>query len=390
MTFLLLPYILSVYAFGGMPVALQEEASQIVARATAGPSTAVTADAVMVPPSLPDLSEAFLASISADQLLALNEDVETLPLEPIEDLEPTETPDLLVSSTPSAQPNSPGIFVLPALPVVEKTSTPAPAPVVTQTSAPKPTPVAPAPVTPRAVVQATPTPAATLYIPPRPSPVPTVNYAAPVSSPTPTATTPYYPPVVAPPAVSSPRPTVAPVATARPTTVTTPAPTVQAPTATAPVTSGMRGPIMKAVQSDNLPTYYLNYPRLGINNVPVNPTDASNDETWKNTLIKGVGQLLYPPDMGHKTVIFGHSSNYSYVKSNYNYIFKPLYQAKVGDTASITYQGKQLNYVVKKTEIVPATTASIVTDYGREELVLFTCWPYLTSKDRFIVYLDRV
>jgi sortase (surface protein transpeptidase) len=87
---------------------------------------------------------------------------------------------------------------------------------------------------------------------------------------------------------------------------------------------------------------------LGLANVPVNPTDASNDQTWKNTLIKGVGQLLYPPDMGHKTVIFGHSSNYASVKSDYNYIFKPLYQAKVGDTASITYQGKAVELCGEK------------------------------------------
>ncbi len=389
MTFLLLPYILSVYTFGGMPSVLQEEASQMLAKASAAPTTAMVVDAVVVPPSLPDLSEAFLASMSTDQLLALSHDVETLPLEPIEEsvLAVPVIAEAVVTPSPTAQPNSPGIFVLPALPVVEKTV--APVAVATRRPTPKPSPVAPVITTPRPVIT-TPIPTATLYIPPRPTPVPTptVNYVAPVATPS-AIVTPYYPPVVAPPAaVASPRPIATPAAPVQAPAQTT-APAAQAPVS-APVTSGLRGPIMKAVQSDNLPTYYLNYPRLGLANVPVNPTDASNDQTWKNTLIKGVGQLLYPPDMGHKTVIFGHSSNYASVKSDYNYIFKPLYQAKVGDTASITYQGKQLNYVVKKTEIVPATTASIVTDYGREELVLFTCWPYLTSKDRFIVYLDRV
>jgi LPXTG-site transpeptidase (sortase) family protein len=391
MTFLLLPYILSVYAFGGMPSVLQEEATQMLANASAVPTTEVVVDAVLVPPSLPDLSEAFLASRSTDQWLALSQDVETLPLEPIEEsvLAAPVIAEVVLTPSPTAQPNSPGIFVLPALPVIEKTV--APVAVVTRSPTPKPSPVASVIATPSPrPVLTTPTPTATLYIPPRPTsvPTPTVNYAAPVATPS-TIATPYYPPVVAPPAaVASPRPIATPAAPVQAPVQTT-APAAQAPVA-APVTSGLRGPIMKAVQSDNLPTYYLNYPRLGLANVPVNPTDASNDQTWKNTLIKGVGQLLYPPDMGHKTVIFGHSSNYASVKSDYNYIFKPLYQAKVGDTASITYQGKQLNYVVKKTEIVPATTASIVTDYGREELVLFTCWPYLTSKDRFIVYLDRV
>ncbi|OGC82587.1 MAG: hypothetical protein A2V81_01420 [Candidatus Abawacabacteria bacterium RBG_16_42_10] len=150
------------------------------------------------------------------------------------------------------------------------------------------------------------------------------------------------------------------------------------------------GPILTAINSENIGTYSITIPRLGLTNVPVNPTDARSDSIWKATLINGVGQLLYPPSSGHKTVIFGHSSNYRTVRSNYNEIFKSLNKLEVGDNVYIDFQGKRLTYIVKKEEIVPGDTPSIVTDYGREELVLFTCWPYLTSKNRYIIYLDRI
>lgn len=193
------------------------------------------------------------------------------------------------------------------------------------------------------------------------------------------------------PAAPRPAPTPVPVQPA-PIPAPQPIPT-QPPQIAAPSTIPLQptsGPILTAVYSENIGTYYLTIPKLGLNNIPVNPTDARSDAIWKGTLINGVGQLLYPPNKGHKTVIFGHSSNFRYVQSNYNEIFKNLNKLDAGDTVQIDFQGQRFNYVVKKEEVVPGDTPSIVTDYGREELVLFTCWPYLTSKNRYVIYLDRV
>ena len=378
MTFLFLPYILASYLTSfssALPVALHNEAAHFVAYAD---SSSQTDNTLTLPVDLPDLTAAFLA-FTSDEKASLDQDIQDLPLNPLPvdvATEPT------VAPSPVEAPSVPsfGISVLAPLP----SETPhAIAKPVSPSS--QPTPLVLPTVKPVSVPMPTAS-ASTLYIPPRPSPVPTANYI-PSSLPT----TPYVPPVVAPPPVPSVRPVVTPTYVPTPTAIpatSTPVPAV--PANRGATASGLQGPMLKAVQSDNLPTYYLTIPRLGLSNVPVNPTDATNDEIWKSTLIKGVGQLLYPPDSGHKTVIFGHSSNYKYVKSNYNEVFKNLPQMKVGDTVSIDYNGKHLNYLVKKFEIVPATTPSIVTDYRREELVLFTCWPYLTSKERYIIYLDRV
>ncbi|MBP6084871.1 sortase [Candidatus Gracilibacteria bacterium] len=250
------------------------------------------------------------------------------------------------------------IQVLPPEPAAK------PKPVTISVLAPKPA-VKPAPVVkqvPKPVVAPT----------PKPAPV-GIPSAAPVVVPPPPAVVPTVPAIVAPPVTSAPPVYVAPQP------VTTPASTVR-----------VNGPILKALDAENVGTYYLSVPSVGIKSLPVNPADATVDSLWRGVLINGAAWIGHRPETPHKTVIFAHSSNFAYVKSAYNEAFRYLHNVKIGDTASIVYQGRTLNYVVKKKEIVPATTASIVTDYNREELVLFTCWPYQTSKDRYIVYLDRI
>lgn len=380
MTFLLLPYFFAASYLSSFasttPLAWEQSAEHWVALASA--RSAIRTE-VTVPVEFPDLTAAFLAAGQLEDS-ALTQDIQDLPLNPLQ----TSPADPVMPSpadTPLAVATEENVIGISVLPPVPSATAEVNNPVDSSVSPNPTTPTAvshpvTAPATPAPKIVPSPTPS--LYIPPRPT-VPPI----PVSS---------IPPVVATPAtVAVPTPRVP-----TPTVSYTPAPalpsvsSVPAPASGGTTAIGLRGPIMKAVQSDNLPTYYLTIPRLGLTNVPVNPTDASNDDIWKSTLIKGVGQLLYPPDSGHKTVIFGHSSNYKYVKSNYNEVFKNLSNMKLGDTVTVDFKGKRLSYVVKKTEIVPANTSSIVTDYGREELVLFTCWPYLTSRERFIVYLDRV
>ncbi len=259
---------------------------------------------------------------------------------------------------PAGQPKSVTISVLAPKPVVK------PSPVVK--SVPKPVV---APVSKPVVA-----PVSKPVVAPTPKSVPVVAPSvAPVVVPSPPAVIPTVPPIVAPPA-----------------TPTQPAYVAPQPAAAPASTARINGPILKALDAESVGTYHLSVPSVGINNLPVNPADATVDSLWKGVLINGAAWIGHRPETPHKTVIFAHSSNFAYVKSAFNEAFRYLHNVKIGDTASIVYQGRTLNYVVKKKEVVPATTASIVTDYNREELVLFTCWPYQTSKDRYIVYLDRI
>ncbi len=280
-----------------------------------------------------------------------------------------------------------------ALPTVQQVSTnsitvlPAPSVAPIPTRAPVKKAVTPAPST-VAAPRMTATPRALAVS--TPAPITAVSPVAAVQQPLPAASVQAVPPVVAPPVIQSAPPVVTPP---RPTQPAVQNVAVAQPATTNQASSGVpqiNGPVLAAVNSENVGTYHLTIPKLGLTNIPVNPTDARNDTKWKNDLKVGVGQLLCPPGSNCKTVIFGHSSNYASVISNYNYVFKDLVKLVAGDEVQIQYQGQTLRYRVVKSEVVGANTASIVTNYGREELVLFTCWPLMTSKNRAVVYLDRI
>jgi LPXTG-site transpeptidase (sortase) family protein len=71
-------------------------------------------------------------------------------------------------------------------------------------------------------------------------------------------------------------------------------------------------------------------------------------------LTKGIVHLPYTPNPGEvgNSYIVGHSSNYSSVKSDYNYIFKDLNKAKTGDEFSLTDSdnGKKISFKVFEIE----------------------------------------
>lgn len=323
-----------------------------------------------------------MIQVEEKKILALRKeagDIELLP--PVIAIE-TVSPEVEVVATIEPEPVTTSITVL-ASPSPRPTVA---APAVPKPVAPKPTiitkPVATvAPVIRPSVVAVVPTPAPAI-VAPAALPAATSSGLAPI------------PPMVAPPVAYAPpasvvRPTV-------PAAVVAPAPLASAIAAPAPATTQVaaapriNGPILAAVNSENIGTYSMSIPKLGLANIPVNPTDARNDAKWKNDLKVGVGQLLCPPGTPNcKTVIFGHSSNFSSVVSNYNEVFKNLIKLVIGDEVTINFQGQTLRYKVTKAEVVGADTASIVTSYGREELVLFTCWPYMSSTNRAVVYLDR-
>lgn len=148
-----------------------------------------------------------------------------------------------------------------------------------------------------------------------------------------------------------------------------------------------------SVNYDSLPNaptqqFALTIDKIGLKNIPILHTDIYNKDIWFEDLKKGIGQFLQTPGKGHKVGLFGHSSNYSWVNSNYNYVFKDLNTLQTGDIVYLDYGGKRFTYKVSKKEITGPFVPSVVTDYNREELVMFTCWPYMTSKNRLIVYAE--
>lgn len=106
------------------------------------------------------------------------------------------------------------------------------------------------------------------------------------------------------------------------------------------------------------------------------------------------GVILYPktaiPGEDGNTVITGHSSNYSWVKGAYNYIFKNLNSLETEDIFEIKMtqsNGKTFSYKyqINQKEIVSADDRTIFQEKDEKQVTLITCWPLNTNLKRLMI-----
>ncbi len=137
-------------------------------------------------------------------------------------------------------------------------------------------------------------------------------------------------------------------------------------------------------------------PRLG-KNIPL--VDVFHDldadyikmhEIFMEELRKWV--VRYPgtarPGEEGNVFIFGHSSNYPWVKSQYNDIFALLDTLENGDDVVIFYNQKKFVYRITDRAIVkPGDMKALESrDPQKKELALMTCWPIGTTLERIILF----
>lgn len=141
-------------------------------------------------------------------------------------------------------------------------------------------------------------------------------------------------------------------------------------------------------------------PRIG-ENIPLLDTKVSSgssfetmNETFMEELRGGVvrypGTAL-PGEMGN-VFVFGHSSNYPWVKSEYNDVFALLDTLENGDEITIYYNQKKFTYRVTDRAVVkPGDVKTLESrDHTKKELSLMTCWPIGTTLERIIIFAELV
>ncbi|MDD4352228.1 MAG: sortase [Candidatus Gracilibacteria bacterium] len=133
--------------------------------------------------------------------------------------------------------------------------------------------------------------------------------------------------------------------------------------------------------------YRLIIPKISVN-APIIDTDIFDEASWKEDLLKGIGHYGGDPGKGSKIVLTAHSS--WWVPHEYGEIFRYLYKLEAGDQIYIDYAGERYTYEVLNQEVVGPNTPSIVSNYGYEELVLFTCYPYNSWTNRLVVYTKKI
>jgi LPXTG-site transpeptidase (sortase) family protein len=113
------------------------------------------------------------------------------------------------------------------------------------------------------------------------------------------------------------------------------------------------------------------------------------DKDLRKGVVHFPGTAL-PGDIG-TSYISGHSSNYSFVKSDYNYVFAKLDQLKELSSFKITVYLKSgktatLHYVVQKSKIFKPDDQEQFINTAESVVALSTCWPPGTTADRLVVF----
>jgi len=109
-------------------------------------------------------------------------------------------------------------------------------------------------------------------------------------------------------------------------------------------------------------------------------------------LINGVIQIngTSLPGQTGNIYITGHSSNYVWIKSDYNSIFSLLDKLVIGDQIYINYRDVVYVYQVFDTKIVVPSDTSLLKSTNDSRLTLVTCWPVGTSLKRVVILANQI
>lgn len=106
------------------------------------------------------------------------------------------------------------------------------------------------------------------------------------------------------------------------------------------------------------------------------------------------GVVRYPgtarPGEAGNVFIFGHSSNYPWVKSIYNDVFALLDELQTGDEITVYYFQKKYTYIVTdRATVKPGDVKALeARDPTKKELTLMTCWPVGTTLERILIFAE--
>lgn len=136
-----------------------------------------------------------------------------------------------------------------------------------------------------------------------------------------------------------------------------------------------------------IPTIWKNVPLIDIKNKTVSGQNELND-IFMNELENWV--IRYPwsvkPGEIWNTFIFWHSSNFPWIKWDYNDVFALLDNVQINDDIIIYYNQKKYVYKIKKKDVISPGNVSILKENTtKSQVLLMTCWPIWTTLNRLIL-----
>lgn len=137
--------------------------------------------------------------------------------------------------------------------------------------------------------------------------------------------------------------------------------------------------------------FAITIPSLNFIDVTIeHPADPFSKEGILAPLNNGVGHLFAYPGNPGKTMIYGHSSGWPGDKSQYTKAFRRINELVTGERVYVTYEGELHIYEVTEKQVIDAKDVSPFNDDGTSELILYTCWPPDSIKQRFLVHAMEV
>lgn len=138
--------------------------------------------------------------------------------------------------------------------------------------------------------------------------------------------------------------------------------------------------------NENIPDNRLVIPKINVD-APVvwNVDPAQITQELKNGVAQYKGSAL-PTDANGNVFITGHSSNYWWIKSDYNQVFALLPKLEAGDKIALTYQKSKYVYeVYDKFTVKPSQVEVLNSSTDQSTLTLMTCVPIGTNLNRLII-----
>ncbi len=135
-------------------------------------------------------------------------------------------------------------------------------------------------------------------------------------------------------------------------------------------------------------------------NIPLLDIKQKSVSSWKeleNIFMKELEDWVvrYPgstkPWNDWNTFVFGHSSNYPWIKWDYNDVFANLSKLSYWDEVIVYYWQEKYTYVIREKKVISPWDVSILKrDKNKDELTLMTCWPIWTTLNRLILIWEVI
>jgi sortase A len=138
--------------------------------------------------------------------------------------------------------------------------------------------------------------------------------------------------------------------------------------------------------------YGIVIPNLGIDEPVVFNVDPNDEQQYRAALKEGIAHAsstAFPGSAG-VAYYFAHSSTPEF-RSQYNAIFYLINRLEVGDEIYIWHEQQRFKYAVTDKKITTPEDLSFLqlAVEGEEKLVLQTCWPPGTTRQRLLVFAER-